>query len=136
VDQLNNRNFLLYHPTAFHVCNLVNDELVIREYREFDIYTLECPKLCGNELFGLRHLERRNNAGAELMQYCKIDLVTLKEEVVEFPLLLNNQPPILIYFVSDEFIFLIFINFRKVTTAGLEINYILFMGIFGMKLVK
>lgn len=49
------------------------------------------PKLIGNQLCGFRDWNRQNEAGVRLLEFCKIDLVTLIEEKHQVPFCMANN---------------------------------------------
>jgi hypothetical protein len=69
---------------------VINDEIVLNSHRECDFNNLKLKKLVGNNLIGLCRLNRKNEDGVWLWQFCTINLETLTEEIIEVPHILNN----------------------------------------------
>lgn len=93
VDQINKNNFLMYKGTEFATGSLKNDKIVLNSKREFNLYNVDFPKLNGNQLIFFRDLERKNDDGVELLEFHKIDLITLADEKYELPFCLSDNHP-------------------------------------------
>lgn len=89
IDQLNEDNFLFYTPFSFAIGNLANNKIVLSPHRQFNPHLLICSKLIGDQMHGF-DARIRDNAGNRSIPYCKIDLITLKKETINVPLVLNN----------------------------------------------
>jgi hypothetical protein len=121
IDQSNENRFLIYDFMWFAICNLINDKIVFDLRRQFNDSGLECRKLIGNEMHGFGSMIQNDN-GDRFIQYCKIDLNTLADEIVEVPLdlNLNNNRVIFNFKVDILLLFLILSKFRLINIAGLK----------------
>jgi hypothetical protein len=123
IDQSNENRFLSYEFPWFVIGNLVDDKIVLGPRRKFNNNFLECPKLIGNQMHGFGS-RIQNETGDRLIQYHKLDLNTLADEIVEVPFVLNDDRAISNLEVNILLLFLILNKFRLVNIAGLERNCI------------
>lgn len=110
IDQLNDNNFSTYDRFGFITGSLIGDEIVLNPRREFNLDNFILGKLVGNNLIGFRDLNRKNEAGVDLFEFCKIDLSSLTEEKCEVPLCLANNRPMPKWDLVRILILLLFFN--------------------------
>jgi hypothetical protein len=91
VDQVESRKVFIYDKQRFVIGKLIGDEIVFDSTQNFNFgYYLECKKLAGNQMCGLRYMDR-NDAGNYICQYRKIDLDTLTGEAIDVPFNSSNN---------------------------------------------
>jgi hypothetical protein len=95
IDQLNERNFLIYSEDRFVSGSLIDENVILSQPKNFDFGNLKWTNLIGNQLIGFRYFDSQNDAGVDRWQFCKIDIVGLKEESVEIPFDICGHRPFL-----------------------------------------
>jgi hypothetical protein len=83
VDQVKQRDFLMYEDDKFVIGSLIDDKIVFSRPREFDFLYFYYSKLAGKTLSGLRISPCENSMTARLWEYCDIDLNTLEMKTTE-----------------------------------------------------
>jgi hypothetical protein len=89
LDQSNENNFLTYNSTSFAIGNLANDNIVFGPFQQFNSRDFAFRMLIDNQMRGFRSVTR-NDAGDRFVEYFKVDLSTLAEEMIEVPFVLND----------------------------------------------
>jgi hypothetical protein len=89
--QVDNDRFMVYNPQEFAVGSFRDKKIIFCYRKELDFNGLRFLKLNGDKLICFRTLNHSNDAGVLLWQYCKIDLITLKEERIDVPCVFNGN---------------------------------------------
>lgn len=90
----------MYNSTGFVNVNFTHDDIVFSSRKDFDFDGLIYSKLVGNKMSAFRITDRKNDSGAEIWNYCEIDLNELVEKKVDVPFALYGNRPMPKYFVN------------------------------------
>jgi hypothetical protein len=123
IDELNDRNFILYYKTSFITGSIIDDKIVTNQRKNYDFNKLQWTKLVGNNLIGFRRLNRQNENNIRFWKFCSIDLEELTEKSVEVPFLLRDGLNLFKTDVRLSILFLSMNNFSIINIAGLEMCY-------------
>jgi hypothetical protein len=98
IDQLNERNFVLYGIAQFCTGSLVADRLVLNSSVQYNVGFFIWAKLVGNRFSGFR-MRLNLHAGVLYWEYCEIDLATLTEQTFEVRFIVGYQKPSIVRFL-------------------------------------
>jgi hypothetical protein len=85
IDQITRRKFVMYNYNTIYTANLIDNRVVFDQPQQFNIGTLRCPTLIGNNLCGFRPFHDRNDAGIPLSKFYKLNLATLENKTYDVP---------------------------------------------------
>jgi hypothetical protein len=117
IDELNDRNFILYYKTSFITGSVIDDKIVLSPRKNYDFNNFQWAKLVGNKLIGFR---RSNENNIRFWKFCSIDLEELTEKTVKMSPRRNKGCDLSDMPVRLSILFLIMNNFSIINITGLE----------------